>query len=271
MTEKPAADRTDIQIAVVPLPKERLDHMLPEERNFLILCGHIANELNILQKLVIWTSNFDTPGEIEARANVVQALLIAKLLASKLWEASELVRKAFVQTNLSKGYLDAMDKRGQEAFESLQTYFADTENLIKTVRDKFAFHYDPVAIGMGYEHVQDSDLVFYVAGDHANSVYYASEAVANLGMLELIQPGEPQKAMDRLMDETIRVAGWFLRFINKCMRVAMGRYFGDSRIEVVTLKGVPDLEALRIPYFTCRPGRAEPLPSLRPSRGNGNG
>lgn len=96
MTEKPAADRTDIQIAVVPLPKERLDHMLPEERNFLILCGHIANELNILQKLVIWTSNFDTPGEIEARANVVQALLIAKLLASKLWEASELVRKAFV-------------------------------------------------------------------------------------------------------------------------------------------------------------------------------
>lgn len=250
--KRPASPETaGIRVAVVQMPKTSLDRISHEERQFFLLCGHVANEINVLNKLFYWASNFDESEEIITRAHMAQSLVIGKLLTGKLWEAWKIIQQRFVRSNLSDDYRPSLEDEAQTALKNLERYFANKDNVVRKVRNWFAFHYDWRKIAAGYnDDLKDDDLYFYIGENHANSMYYASEVVVNTGMLESLVPGNRQRAFDLLVSDTTAVAGWLLSFINGCMVVGMDRHFdGLPPFKEVTIKGAPDMDDVRIPYF----------------------
>ena len=49
-----------VKVAIVQFEKSDFESMPPVERDFLIMCGHISNEILILGKTIMASQNFPT-------------------------------------------------------------------------------------------------------------------------------------------------------------------------------------------------------------------
>lgn len=235
--------------------KMALDNMLENEGSFYILLGHFANEINVLNKLFFYSENHDSSQEWITRAQTTQAQVIAKTLVGKLWEGWQLLNKAYYATKLSKKYDSLLPDNSKQALQQLNRYFSK-ENLINTVRNNFCFHYPTVdEVASILDSIcGDEEWDVYLARTNANALYYASEAVINRAFLEKIQPGNHQKALDRIAKETHFVVKNFLVFINGCMQLIAERYLlneqGSLEREPIDMDYLPSIKDIVIPYFT---------------------
>jgi len=125
------------------IPKSKLDTLDEIEQVFFIQLMHFLNELNVLQKCVIVSSNkLESLKTIEKRGQISQAQFFIRILAGKLNEGWEMIRKDFFKTQLSREYENLLSQKGKESLSELKVYFKDKNNLVRLIRDKFAFHYD---------------------------------------------------------------------------------------------------------------------------------
>ncbi|MFI5295975.1 MAG: hypothetical protein ACHQ0Y_13245 [Thermodesulfovibrionales bacterium] len=155
--------------------------VIPEdERVLFILLGHAVNEINILRKTFYLFSQFSEEPRWRAHVHTSQSLVFARILTGKLFEAWELLRKGYFGTRLSHEYDQHLDTEIKEALKSLKQYFG-RDNLIDTIRNRFAFHYSPNDAKAILEHsLPNEEMVMYMAPDEANTLYYASEFVVNI-------------------------------------------------------------------------------------------
>jgi hypothetical protein len=246
-----------MKIVRTKIRKSLIAQLPEEERTFFFLMGHVGNELNVLQKLFYWCAIYLSDDEIRQKAHVTQALVVAKLLVGKLYEGWALTEKVFFASRLSKVYEPLPMGEGKTGLDHLKRYFG-RENLLNKVRNTFAFHYSPADIQT--EILLPTDQTcweIYLAESSANSLYYASEVVAHFSLLEAIDPGNHQKAMDRLIAETMSVAGWFMDFIEGCMICVTEKHFLDGQdalaMEDVDIGETPSLDEVQIPFFVRTP------------------
>ena len=71
-----------IEIYMVPVPKDRLRSMPQEERALLLLLGYATNQLSMLQKLLMFSSNKIPPSELEQSLTATQTQTLLRLLAA---------------------------------------------------------------------------------------------------------------------------------------------------------------------------------------------
>jgi hypothetical protein len=121
--------------------KVELESLTKSELNFLIQACAMLNEINILHKITLF-SNKDVKTEAGRRAQNSQSLFLLIILTGKLWEGWELVEKAYFGTKLSKTYHNLLPQEAIDRLNDLKSYFGKSDNLIKKVRNKIAFHYD---------------------------------------------------------------------------------------------------------------------------------
>ena len=175
-----------MKIRRIPLSKDILLRMEPADRTFLLLAGHMLNELNSLNKVFGWClHNHPTnrASSIESLANGMQAMIYARMLAGKLCEAWKVLGRAFFGTMLSQRVESRLHPIAQEALQKIKRYF-NNSNAIKKVRDSFAFHYDAPEFGLNWEAAADEEsFELVLGGTIGNNLYLASELVAITALL----------------------------------------------------------------------------------------
>jgi len=242
-----------VKAVEIDTKKSELTRVPEAERTFFLLIGHLANELNVLNKLLFFCSQFETSEGWERRASTAQALVVGKILAGKLSEGWELLQRSFFSSKLSQLFEPLLAPEAKEALGHLKRYFGK-ENLIRNVRNRFSFHYSVEDVRGVFDQMPDTDeWQMCLADSNGNSLYYSSELVVNYALLDAIAPGTPQQAMEKLLEETTKVTGWFIALINGCMVVFAERHLLDSdgKLEMrpVAIADVPSKDDVRIPYF----------------------
>ena len=92
-----------ITLMKIPVSKDRLRAMPEDERALLILLGYVANQINLLSKLVIFSSN-KTPDGVEQALSGAQTQMLARLVIGVLNEGWELISKRFLGSPIGRDY-----------------------------------------------------------------------------------------------------------------------------------------------------------------------
>lgn len=240
-----------MKLTVWDVGKSNIEKIPEPERSLIIGLGHIANEVNILQKFLYWTIPEESDSEISRHAHAVQSLFVAKLLAAKISETWQFLSKSYFGSRLSKEYEDLLDDNGMNALNDLRIYFGRT-NTLTSVRNEFVFHYSLEQIQKGLSCAKDDEVWRLVMSSAAgNSLYYLSDLVLNYAMFDQINKADHSRAMDILIADTIKLAKAILIFCESCWVVALDRHLKDSGSEYhnVEVNDCPRLQEVRIPFF----------------------
>jgi hypothetical protein len=246
-----------MEILVGNISKSDLEKIPEKERIFFLLIGHLANELNILYKFLIMCFNRHE-SDIEAinRAQLYQALTINTILIGKIYEAWRMLEK-LIKSNIIKDYEPLLSQNVKNIMAELIVYFGN-KNLIKSVRDKFAFHYDFKKLKQGFENIPaDTDFEIYLSESYANSFYYPSAAATHYAILHMIDQDE-KVAVGKLFDEVQKISGKMIDFIGHLMSVIVKKYLLEDGKRQMALKPLdigeqPDLGKTTIPFFVKAP------------------
>lgn len=243
-----------MQLHHIKVTKAQLDAIPEQERALMVLLAHAANELNVLTKIFHFCSTHEAPTPVEEQARNAQAVVLGRLLTGKIYECWELLRKAFFGARVSQSYEPQFDATAQAAMKELKRYFSG-DNLVKTVRNRHAFHYAPDQVASGYVGVVDHDpLDIYLAPENGNTLYTFADTIAGRAMLHDIDASDHKRAFETLVSDTSRVIGWLNQVIAACLLVAITRYVGAADLEAlgaetVEVTGAPEWKSVTIPFF----------------------
>lgn len=186
---------------------------LPDhERKLFCAIAHLQNEINILLRAVLWSSDFSSDNETEIQGQISISLFFVKLLAGKLREGWAILDKFFFShKSLSSDFLGHANPKQKKALEDLKRYFGKA-NVIHDVRTGFAFHYSPEELDAVLAATPDELDLYIEEEGNANSLYYFAEVLANRAALDRINVLNGEEAIDRLIGEVVTVAEQFTRF-----------------------------------------------------------
>jgi hypothetical protein len=189
--------------------------------------GNLLNDLNILQKL-IFISGKHTEDKLERRGRNLQALLLVRIHAGKLWEAWKLLKRDFFGAKLSQQYESRLDPLAKNGLSELKKYFS-RKNLIFTVRNDFAFHYSSAdSIEKQVDATRKEETFeLLLAEEHGNCLYSMSDVVLNFSLLNAVDPSDPQRAIEKILDEVCTITKHFLDFLGE----TSWKQRGEQRIE----------------------------------------
>ncbi|MGD0624985.1 MAG: hypothetical protein ABSB32_09735 [Thermodesulfobacteriota bacterium] len=246
------------------MKRERIAQMPEKERTLFFLLGHAINEINVLNKLFYLSNQYEASDNWRRHAHLTQGLVLARTLTGKLWEAWKLLTKAYFDTKLSKDYHAKLNEEAKNSLKSLRKYF-NRDNLIKTVRNSFSFHYDINEISkLVPEEFNPDELISYMSETNGNTLFYLSEYAVNVALLDSISPGDPAGAMEALIKESSEVVRWFNETAQGIMVAAAEEYLreddGSVPLEAIDIGPVPVAEEIRLPFFlesTLKPGTTE--------------
>src|SRR5713226_7460515 len=92
-------EATVIDVMRISLPKDRLTAMPKEERALFFVLGYAANQITVLSKLVIFSTNKTPSNPVEQQLSNAQSQILARVAIGVLAEAWELIRKRFLGTS----------------------------------------------------------------------------------------------------------------------------------------------------------------------------
>jgi hypothetical protein len=111
-----------IRVRRIEITKEQFRTLPRDERALLLLMGHAMNQIAVLKKLVILSTNKDPADPIEGRVSAAQSQVILRILTGAVAETWEFLRKPASQKIIGS-YLPLLDKDGTAAHEELNKYF----------------------------------------------------------------------------------------------------------------------------------------------------
>jgi hypothetical protein len=228
---------------------------LPEQQRLVhLMLGQLANDINLLQKQLIFAMNgFGVGSEPEHQVSVAQAMLAERLLAGRLNEAYEFIRtpechRATREANLPDEW--------RAARKSLNTYFG-ADNLIRRLRNKLAFHFDVETIREAYETVPAAEpMVDYVTLHQGDCLWGSSDVLTSFAMISLTGEADTTLAVRKIAGELIRVAGLLLIYILHAQMSFVEKYFPEKTnqlTEAPTYVGGASLLEVRMPFYCSKP------------------
>jgi hypothetical protein len=199
------------------------------DRTFLLLAGHMQNELNSVHKVFAWclyNRPTDRASSIEGLADGMQAMIYARVLAGKLCEAWQVIGAAFFGTKLSQRVESRLHPIAQEALQKIKKYFGKS-NAISKVRNSFAFHYSATDFGLNWEASADEpSFELILGGIVGNNLHLASELVANTAVLNAINDIDREDALRTFFNEVQSVASNFTDFLDGTVLAILEEQFG---------------------------------------------
>lgn len=205
-----------LKVRRIPLSKALLAQMAESERSFLLLAGHIQNELTSLHKVFAWCLHGNCSSEssaIESLVNGVQAQIYARLLAGKLFEAWLALKASFFGSKLSCSIEGKLHPNSQDSLKAIKTYFNKSNNIFR-VRNSFAFHYSVEEFTSHWrEPADEPNFELILGGTVGNNFALASELVVLNAVLNSINPADKAAALQKFFDEVQSLAEHFTIFL----------------------------------------------------------
>jgi len=187
------------------------------EQLFLVRLGQVRNDIRHIRQMVVTAHN-----GVKAYKGIEHELALHSLiLAVRLWcaaldEAETVIRTAWHRSRLSAKVHGKLSADAINALKCFQRYFAKA-SLVRTVRDKFASHYDRDVITAGLQRVA-GDYTF-VTGERSGNIFYNfAEAVRNASLLDEVGALDPSVATNPLYRDLGRLHDWFMAF-SRAIRV----------------------------------------------------
>jgi len=240
-----------IQVHPVTIPKDKLDAAPEEERLTYLMAGNLANDLHILQKLLIVSINTaHDMGEPHGLPANGMSMLLVKLLAGRLYEGWNWLRSG---ANSHLGMRLALDKTSEAwaCYREITGYFG-RDNLINALRQKIGFHSDVETMRQGYLLLAEQQMTELIAEQRGNT-FYGSADITSLGALcHLVKEDDVARALGTIADEVARVANLFGDLVvhiavQFCMDVL--DIDAKKQLEQVLEIDAPRLDELRFPFF----------------------
>jgi hypothetical protein len=241
------------------LSRQKLDCLPKPERTFLIVGGHIMNELTVLTRLLLLTIGLLRKASlIEKESAGVQLYVLIRIEIGKLFEAWKCMHRIYFSTVPPKAYEPLIPKEARIALQTLKSYFS-SKHFFKDFRNKVSFHYSVDDIEAFLEEIPRSKkLPIIVADMVGTSSYVFCEDIVMSAAFEKIYSGNRNKAVEIMCKEVREVSTAYQTFFNGIMAIILRKYFGGLRA-MKARKYSPrfprDLKRVRIPvFFTNEPG-----------------
>lgn len=263
-----------IKLHHVVVPKERLEQMPDSQRRFLVYASHISNELNWFGKVLLTlqvTSKEheqmrDAAKDAVTRAlhggSAAQTLILSRLYVGKICEALTFLNKFCFDRAWFEDLLPGLHPDARKAREELQGYVCpeaqrtkgSRPELLKLIRDKYAFHYDEREIKRSKDVVKfDLEFDMYLAEDIGNTLYIGSERVIYATLAEAAGYPNPDELIEVIIDECLKVGGWLKDLLGHSLAELYLKNVGSSLNELGLQETVevpaPPLRDNRLPYF----------------------
>ena len=178
-----------MKIHSISVTKAKLDKIPEIERAFYVHIGHLRNELMVPRKLLERSVKNPPDNPVLGDVNFSQSFIIARLLAGKLWEGWELMRKAYFSTKLSLMIESKLPEDTKDALGNLKKYFGK-KNVIDSVRNEFAFHYNAQRVRTQLFLVEETDNLKIYAAETEDVLFQFSEIIVGSAMLGAVQTGD---------------------------------------------------------------------------------
>jgi hypothetical protein len=232
----------------IEIAKSKLSLVPESERVFFIQVGNFLNDLSVLQKLSYFSANKKTSDSIVRGAQNSQALFLMKVQAGKLFEGWRMLQQNFFGTALSAEYEQELQDFERESLGRIKKYFS-SENLISSIRNKFAFHYSSGDIKGLINGAPDSEVFeIFMADAHGNCFYSISHILVMYAILKSTGLSNIDGAMKKVLHEMLQVTRWFVDFLGGCLLVFARRHLGFEHAEV-EIPDPPDINEIDLPYF----------------------
>ena len=152
------------------LPKRR--------RNQIAVCMHAHNELSVLNRLLAFSLNDVSEGEMHDHAQGVQMWTVMQLLAGKLCETWKMLYVRFLKSNPVEPAIAGLNDAHKEDLAWLQNYFSSKDSSLSIIRDKSAFHYDKdLDLDQAVADVSNNERRVYLAQHPINGLYYLGSSL----------------------------------------------------------------------------------------------
>lgn len=241
-----------MELLNLKLSKAELLAIPQEERIFFVQLTNFADEINILQKVIYYSSK-QTDNEVIRRAQICQSLFFIRILAGKLFEGWEFLGSHFFGAKLSKEYEKALTGIGRNCLKKLKQYF-DKNNVINLIRNEFAFHYSSVSSKKINQVILDADdsenFEIFLSESHGNCLYYLSHVLVNSAILRHTGSPTLEEAADKLLKEITKVASCFSEFIGDCLTIVIKKYFGRKHGQIQIPASY--VNEVSLPYFVMK-------------------
>lgn len=221
-----------------------------EERTFALMLGKLHNEINMLSNLIVAFQTDESTTELEKQGRTARTFMFITILAGKLYEGYDFLRKQYYGAKISKKYYSLLNEDAQSALSEINKYFSGVSAL-NTVRNKNAFHFDAPLIKEHYASASQSDPCFIYLGapTHCN-FFQVSESVISKAIMNEIGGGDAQSGMNILMIDTAKIIGHFHIFVGAFMmeflKINWEEVPEPNKVEMGTL---PSMEKLNIPFL----------------------
>ncbi len=246
-----------IELHAVSFNDKRLDLLTDGERGFLLVAGHLINEMTALNKLMLWTipvpPEEGIPDDRLSFVKAFQHLMIARIFTGKLYEGWDAINKSwsskYIGSTISKDV--ELSDEFKKTKKELNKYFNSSNCLIKKVRNNFGFHYSVQEIGEAWQNVKSEPLFGILVGDqNGNNFHVAAEQAAIYGMLKVINRSDQHAALDEFANDIFHVARLLTDFLEaviiKLLQKCGKKIESDETILVSEAK---NLSAVQIPFF----------------------
>jgi hypothetical protein len=255
-----------VEVYKIALPKDKLMAMPEKERSLMMLLGYASNQISFFAKLVLLSSNKDSPTEMEQKLSGGQTQMSLRILIGVLNEAWELVRKRFLGAPFGKAYRPLLDDQGKESLARLNKR-SGAGGLFSDLRNAWIFHH-PDVDGVAEEACSaaladpmcDLEWNWYFSPTNYNSFFYPSEMVALHGIAQILEAQDLIEAQQKLMPSVIDVATDMNHVIHAIVAVLYTEnisreLLSDGLADITT---APSIFDVWVPFFV-------EVPNQRPS------
>jgi hypothetical protein len=245
-----------IQVYRIPVPKDRLRSMPKAERAFLLLLGYAANQLWMLQKLLVFSSNKTPPNNAEQYLSAAQTQMLLRYIVGILNETWLLIERLFISRPLGNDYQSLLDADGQQALANLKRQFG-ASNLLNKIRNDFAFHYPKEAeVEEAFKTAfEDSDLDdhwnIYLSEHGFNSFFFLSDLIMIHGIRKGTGSSNLIDAQKKVLKEAVSAVHNVFEFSKAFTAAVWIKNFGAEMLakDVINVNDAPKIGHVWIPFF----------------------
>jgi len=215
-----------VKFTGLKIPRKIIKTMEEKERIFFIQFGGILNEINILYRCFLATSNLKWETEVEQKAKISQLFFFIRSLASKLYEGWNIINSGYVESALSLKIDKSLGNQATDSLFEIRKYFGRKNNIL-IIRNKLGFHYEYKMVGNGIknlEEIEENDLKLFLTPPIGNCIYSLSDAIIFAGMKKDLMLSNPDEIFGQLMDEITQNCRHFQTFGDECLSKIMEPY-----------------------------------------------
>jgi hypothetical protein len=201
-----------LDILRLPMPKETLSKLTPEERSSFLLLGYASNQVNVLWKLVSIATNYTPDDPVEQRVSGAQTQIYVRLTIGVMWEAWLLVERGFLKSKVGRDYVPRLDRPAQEALDRLKKRFG-ASGPISMIRNNYAFHHPTMeqmeaAFQLAVSNKDDEDVDWSVFFNTAllNTFFFVSDYVFVHGITNALNETDVNVAHQKLFGDLAAIA-----------------------------------------------------------------